>query len=291
LREPVKTFMIAVALNISNQHVDRPPVRHPESLELPMAVFGPKPGTHAARILLELGNHPGGASDAHLARILDVRHQIVNANCRKMEVQGLIARKQVDGVILNHELRKNLQRSSGEATAVASPKPSEAAMPGNDGSDREQARDIPRQSADTTVERPWFWEGNVQTAVAVFLRNEGWTVRRIVDTKSKEQGKDIVLENADDILWVTVKGFPARTPRTQPATQARHWFAAALFDIVSWRQEARAQVGLAIALPDFPTYRRLAQRTKWIQEVAPFDYLWVSRDGEVKRDSGRPSRC
>lgn len=38
----------------------------------------------------------------------------------------------------------------------------------------------------------WFWEGNVQGRLAVWLRDQGWEDVRIADTASRERGVDIL---------------------------------------------------------------------------------------------------
>ena len=210
--------------------------------------------THADRILAELWRHPTGASDAQLATILGVRHQTINANCLKMAARGVIARGYENGTVINRAL-----------------------LP-----------ERPHRAVNPPMGTPWSWEGNVQAAVKTFLVEEGWTVVQTADTATKEQGTDIVLQRAGIPLWVTVKGLPIGTTRTQPYTQARHYFAGALLDIVLWRQEAPRNAQFAVALPVFSTYQRLAKRSRWLQETAPFDFLWVSEGGEVRHESGRP---
>lgn len=37
----------------------------------------------------------------------------------------------------------------------------------------------------------WFWEGNVQAAVVRHIAAEGWDIRRVADTASRERGVDI----------------------------------------------------------------------------------------------------
>jgi hypothetical protein len=133
--------------------------------------------------------------------------------------------------------------------------------------------------------QPWFWEGRVQMAVAAALQTAGWTIEAQADTARKTPGKDIVATRGQDYLWVTVKGFPVGTARTQPATQARHWFSHATFDVALYRGEDVA-VALAVAVPDFPTYRALARRVAWLRRAAPFAMLWVSEDGTVAADPG-----
>lgn len=211
--------------------------------------------THADRILAELWRRAEGASDAHLAKLLNVSHQTVNATCHRMATQGLIARAPENGTIINRAL----------------------------------LRERPKRREARLTDASWFWEGNVQETAAAYLVGLGWAVVSMVDTASREQGTDIVLERSGTRLWVTVKGLPVSTAKTQAYTQARHYFAGALLDVVLWRQEAEGHVQFAVALPVFPTYQRLAKRARWLQEAVPFDFLWIGEDGTVRQEPGRIS--
>lgn len=142
--------------------------------------------------------------------------------------------------------------------------------------------DAPEEPSDQA--RPWFWEGNVQAALVSWLTANGYSIRSVANTATKEAGKDIIAVDCEGIeLWITVKGYPNGTDRTNPASQARHWFSGAIFDLVLYR-EARKDVALAAAFPDgFTTYGKLADRTTWLKEAAPFTLFWVAADGTVRR--------
>jgi hypothetical protein len=229
-----------------------------------MTAYQPRPGTRADRILAALGERPEGASDAELSRHLRVPHEAVNQVCRQLVVRGLLIREPRSGTLINRIApvadRGTSTALSSEGDSVFSPHPSQL----------------------------WSWEGNVQARVVNFLAQEGWTIRRVADTARREPGKDIEAEQDGLRLWVSVKGFPVGTARTQPYTQAPHWFAGALFDIVLWRQDAPHGVHFAVALPRYPTYETLAKRTNWLVDAAPFNYLWVSEDGAVRWGPGMP---
>ena len=135
----------------------------------------------------------------------------------------------------------------------------------------------------TADERPWFWEGNVQSAAVTYLAGRGYRIISVADTASRQRGKDIVAENAEGRLWVSVKGYPKGTARTHPSAQTGVWFSQAVFDIVAYRSED-PDVQLALALPDFPPYRALAEKVRWLMPVAPFRILWVEEDGSVAED-------
>jgi len=138
----------------------------------------------------------------------------------------------------------------------------------------------PEQQPISTEEEPWFWEGNVQGSIAQFLIKRGYSIIHIADPRRREKGKDIEAENHVGLLWVTVKGYPKGTLKTHPSTQAAIWFKDAFFDVVSWRGE-RKDVTLAVGLPDFPRYRRLAEKVLWLQPTIRFSFIWVSQSGQI----------
>lgn len=117
----------------------------------------------------------------------------------------------------------------------------------------------------------WFWEGNIQAALADHLQREGWTIKSQADTASREAGIDLTAERDSQRLAVEVKGFPstvyARGERagqpkpTQPANQARQWFSHALLSVMLMRHKQPA-AAIALAFPDYPTYRSLIDRTE-----------------------------
>jgi hypothetical protein len=213
-----------------------------------MSYFQPKPPSHAFRIVATLREHPEGAGDAELARRLGIRHQTVNAECRKLAASGLLVRERHDGTLINRTL----------------PSEDELSFP------------LPPPSS-------WFWEGNVQEKVVDLLRHNGWTITSQANTASHERGKDIIAERDSILLWVTVKGFPEDNRKTPPRLQSGHWFAGAVFDVIRWRQEdPTAQI--AVALPLFQRYQTLRESTRWLELAAPFGYFWVIEEGAVLSD-------
>ena len=48
--------------------------------------------------------------------------------------------------------------------------------------------------ADSHDDRPWSWEGNVQSAIATWLSANAWTIRNLADTAARSSGIDIVAE-------------------------------------------------------------------------------------------------
>ncbi len=118
-----------------------------------------------------------------------------------------------------------------------------------------------------------------------WLAKKGWTIRSAADTAAKTAGKDIVAERNGRTLWISVKGYPRGTQKTNPPTQARHWFSHAVFDLVRYRDESHS-AELALGLPDgFATYQNLAERVRWLRSHLPFTIYWVRQSGEVRLES------
>ncbi len=148
-----------------------------------------------------------------------------------------------------------------------------------------------RLSVTTTFdERPWFWEGNVQDALAAHLGNEGWEVREVADTESKAPGIDLLATKENRWLAIEVKGYPNTTydhgPKrgqskpTQPPTQARQWFSHALLGMMLLRDK-RPDAEIAIAFPRFTTYENLVERTKASFSLLGFGVYFVNENGWV----------
>lgn len=210
------------------------------------------------RILAYLAVHPDGADDDQLAEALALKsRQQANSRCRQLAADGLIWRGPINGKIRNY---------ATDAGATSARLAAEATLP-----------------AHPITRRPWFWEGNVQAQVVTYLRLHGYTILRAADTASRETGRDIEALDSKGPLWVTVKGYPVGTLRTRPSTQAGHWFKQAVFDVLAWRGESQ-DARLAIALPDYPRYRKLAQKIAWLQPIAGFSYFWVLEEGVIAQD-------
>ena len=139
-------------------------------------------------------------------------------------------------------------------------------------------------------ERPWFWEGHVQDALAAHLAAEGWDVRATADTESKAPGIDLLATMADRWLAVEVKGYPnttydhgpkrGRPKPTQPTAQARQWFSHALLGMMLIRHR-RPDAEIAICFPRFKTYESLLERTRLSFELLGFGVYLVGEDGSV----------
>jgi hypothetical protein len=213
--------------------------------------------TTKQRIISFLQSHPEGVDDDDLTKALGLRfRQQANMRCRELEREGLVIRRQVNGKIHNFWAGKGMESLSPTAPS-------------------------PQGSQDNLSRyEKWFWEGNVQSKVISYLATQGYQIRSVADTASHQQGIDIVAEKDGKPIWVSVKGYPRGTERTNPSVQAGHWFKEAIFDIIAYRERDK-NVLLAVAFPDFPRYRSLAKRVTWLKPVANFNYFWVKESGEV----------
>ena len=138
---------------------------------------------------------------------------------------------------------------------------------------------------------PWHWEGNVQAAIVGALARSGWQIQAVTDTESRASGTDIVANLEGDRLHVEVKGYPTGTyargdkagaPKpTHPATQARVWFSGALLKAAMLRND-HPDDSVAIGLPDFPTYRTLADRVSATLRNSDIGMIWVEGTGDVE---------
>jgi hypothetical protein len=67
---------------------------------------------------------------------------------------------------------------------------------------------------------------------------------------------------------------------TQPANQARQWYSHALLSMMCLRHK-RPDAEVALCLPDFRTYRSLAERTRRCFNLLGFGIYFVAKDGAV----------
>lgn len=136
----------------------------------------------------------------------------------------------------------------------------------------------------------WHWEGNVQDAVVRHLVARGWSIVRVADTSTKEHGHDVVAQHGSERLIVEVKGYPSdryvrgdragqRKP-TNPSTQARHWFAMAVLAGATMRSAEQGS-RVALAFPDFTTYRNLSARVEPALRAMAVEVWLVTEDGTV----------
>ena len=141
------------------------------------------------------------------------------------------------------------------------------------------------------VTEDWYWEGNVVEAIAIFLKQGGWTIVRRADTRSKERGVDVHALRSDVTLLVEVKGFPSKNYRdsrrsgeskpTNPTNQAQQWYSHALLKVMRL-QTAYPEAVVALGFPDFPRYRTLFKETRGGLAKLGLAMMIVRPDGTVE---------
>ena len=99
-----------------------------------------------------------------------------------------------------------------------------------------------------------------------------------------------IARRGDVAVGIEVKGYPSRfyaaagregkQKPTQPATQARVWFDSAIVAAMRLRT-SQPSLTSVVALPDFPTYPRLASGIAWGLERCEIQLWWVSDAGTV----------
>lgn len=208
------------------------------------------------QVLAYLKRHPEGASEAQLERALGVHGAAIQRACLGLEREGLIYRD-TSGRPARYRL------SAGGAVPGATPLTRQAFSPAG----QKVAREL-----------PWYVKPKVQVRAAQYLAERGWSITRVGENASRETGRDIEAGRLDAVLWVAVRGYPVDVEQARAGAQAAQWFKDAIFDAVQWRQESRV-VHLALAFPDMPVYRALAERTLWLAKAGKFSYLWVGEQG------------
>jgi hypothetical protein len=127
--------------------------------------------------------------------------------------------------------------------------------------------------------------------MASFLKQNGWTIEHIADTKKREAGVDVRATQTERVLLVEVKGYPAtifqrgikkgQPKPTHPVTQARHWYSEVLF-LAILRQVDNPTIEVAIALPNFPVFINLVQRTRSALNKLGIIVYFIEETGEVQ---------
>jgi hypothetical protein len=108
---------------------------------------------------------------------------------------------------------------------------------------------------------------------------------------------DVLAIKSPRRLGAELKGWPsigyadprraAETKRTQPSTQAGHWFSQALFKAIMLLDSHPGHESLVV-LPDYPRYEDLAQRTRTGRRAANIHVILLGRDGSYTSESWTP---
>lgn len=155
----------------------------------------------------------------------------------------------------------------------------------------------PTKSAPTVVRdlghEEWHTEANVQASVVTALAAHGYRVLSVANTATKEHGIDVIASRDGTTVGIEVKGYPSRNyadparaserKKTQPSTQAGHWFAAAVLAAMRLRGKEPEWTSV-IALPDFTRYRDLFRETQGSLAAAGIAVWWVDEEGTVNFD-------
>jgi hypothetical protein len=143
----------------------------------------------------------------------------------------------------------------------------------------------------------WPWEGAVQALFADFLQSWDWTVTATADTAAKARGVDVLANKGRRRIGAEVKGWPStgyadprrseESKRTQPSTQAGHWFSQALLKAMMLLDTNPDHESL-IVLPDYPRYRDLERRTVTGRAAAQLHVVLIHPDGAIESDTWTP---
>ncbi len=248
--------------------------------------------TNKEKILAVLARANGPVCDDCVARQAEIfPRQTVNGICNPLGQANIIVRKP-DTCVVCRRVKLSSKTRSGTNTAV--PVVRHAPVGSAPLPVREPASSPPpdvSRNVTTMSERAWHWEGRIQSALAKHLLSQGWEMRALANTESKEQGPDLIAAKGQRVLAVEVKGFPADTyahgerrgqpSRTQPANQARQWFSHALLKVLLLRGD-HPEREIAACFPDFPTYRNLATRTRQSFEALGVGIYFVHENGSVE---------
>lgn len=136
----------------------------------------------------------------------------------------------------------------------------------------------------------WSWEGNVQASLVRTLAAKGWSILRVADTASREQGHDIVAERAGIQLLVEVKGWPSthyargakqgEAKTYNQATQGRAYFSNALLSGLLMRAD-NPDAHVVLAFPAVTTFENLARRVGPTLRKVNIELWLVHEDGHV----------
>ncbi len=137
--------------------------------------------------------------------------------------------------------------------------------------------------------KDWFWEGNIQEKIKIYLKNNKFEIVKTSNTLSREKGPDILAKKHNKIWRIAVKGYPSdkyvenssfgtkgKKKKTNPPTQARHWFSEALTEIILAKCDDPS-IEIALGFPDFKIYKNLLSRISWLRKKLKIHSFIVSK--------------
>jgi hypothetical protein len=220
--------------------------------------------THKNTILDLLKDNNGAFCDDCISKLKNILpRQTVHKVCSSLAAIGYLSRS--NGMCSSCGKNKKVSR-------IASADFPEVPYSENDVIAQNEAR----------VQKPWYWEGNLQVKLATWLASKGYKIISTTNTESRSRGVDIIAEDSQrNPLWISIKGYPDTSRHVQP----RHYIANAIFDLILYRGES-ASVQLGIGLPaGFTTYNNLAKKVQWMRkEILPFDIYWINEHGQVQKE-------
>lgn len=144
------------------------------------------------------------------------------------------------------------------------------------------------------MNKDWFWEGNVVSAVAENLRRTGWKIEATANTATREAGVDLHATKDGKVLLVEIKGYPSKfymrgekqgQPKpTNPRTQARHWYSEVLLSAILRRSEQPEAI-VAIAFPEFDeldVFVKRVKQTEWALRKLDISVIFVDESGKMR---------
>lgn len=219
----------------------------------------------------------------HAVRVNDTWFPVIQA----FEAASGVPRSE----FISHTARRHLAalgyEIAGDVEPRTTPRKDQASVGSTAGSPLDEAITAPAPAGED-----WHTEANVQAALVTALAADGWRILSVANTATKEHGVDVIAARDDETVGVEVKGFPSRgyadparageVKRTQPSTQAGHWYSQAVLAAMRLRSK-EPEWRSVIALPDFPRYRGLFAETAGSLTAAQIEVWWVDQAGSVDR--------
>ncbi len=231
-------------------------------------------------------------------RVAEIRRLVNERRLYRMRDGGLPSIQQFHARIRNYPQLFRLDGSLSPAVVhLRSTDSSRQPDPGERLPRRRRIMRLPATDASTEAtpaprhsSREWYWEGNVQARIRDHLEGQGWEIRRAADTEGRRRGVDLLAVQGKRMRVVEVKGYPSRVyergpwqgqpKRTQPSTQAGHWYAGAVLSAML-REARMPQAEVYLGFPDVRRYRNLLARTKGGLERLGFGVYLVDLEGRV----------